>query len=142
MYERLYMEVMIEEDFTNMDGSTGLYVTQESLLSDYTAFVMIRDAPFKEKIDYCMMIFHTAGLTEKWKDIAMDDVRRDNRIKRRKLRAETEEVIVAPEVTIKPLSMIHMQGPFLLYVLCVMVSFTTFLIEVIRPSFFRRNQQN
>ena len=59
MYERLYMEVMIEEHFTNRDGSTELYVTQESLLADFSAFILIRDAPFKEKIDYCMLTFHT-----------------------------------------------------------------------------------
>lgn len=59
MYERLYMEVMVEEDFTNKDGTTELYVSQESLLADFSAFVLIRDAPFKEKIDYLMMMFHT-----------------------------------------------------------------------------------
>ncbi|KAK8387950.1 hypothetical protein O3P69_020094 [Scylla paramamosain] len=56
MYERLYMEVMIEEHFTKTDGSTELYVTQESLLADFSAFVLIRDAPFKEKIDYLLVV--------------------------------------------------------------------------------------
>ncbi|XP_045134435.1 uncharacterized protein LOC123517998 [Portunus trituberculatus] len=134
------MEVMIEEHFTNTDGSTELYVTQESLLADFSAFVLIRDAPFKEKIDNCMMVFHTAGLIGKWKDNAMDDVRRDGRKKRRKLRIEAEETIVTAEGIIKPLTMVHMQGPFLLYILCVIVSFIAFLVEVVRGPFLQSNQ--
>ena len=57
--ERLFMEVIVEDYFTKRDGSTDLYVTQESLLADFSAFVLIRDAPFKDKIDNCMMAFHT-----------------------------------------------------------------------------------
>ncbi|MPC60825.1 hypothetical protein E2C01_054883 [Portunus trituberculatus] len=69
----------------------------------------------------------------------MDDVRRDGRKKRRKLRIEAEETIVTAEGIIKPLTMVHMQGPFLLYILCVIVSFIAFLVEVVRAPFLQSN---
>ena len=72
---------------------------------------------------------------------AMDDVRRDGREKRRKLRTEAEEVIVTAEGIIKPLTMVHMQRPFLLYILCVIVTSIVFLVEVVRAPFLQRNQE-
>ena len=71
----------------------------------------------------------------------MDDVRRDGRERRRKLRAEAEEVIVTAEGIIKPLTMVHMQGPFLLYFLCVIVTFIVFLVEAVRAPFLQRKEQ-
>ncbi|XP_063875880.1 uncharacterized protein LOC135108644 [Scylla paramamosain] len=138
MRERLFMEVIIEDYYTNRDGSTNLYVTQESLLADFSAFVLIRDAPFKNKIDKCMMAFHTGGLIDKWKDMVMDVVRREGRQRRRLLGNVDDED--SANVKIKPLSMVHMQGPFLLYVLCAIVSTAAFLGEVTQGPFLRKKR--
>ncbi|XP_045135032.1 uncharacterized protein LOC123518334 [Portunus trituberculatus] len=132
MRERLFMEVIIEDYYTNRDGLTDLYVTQESLLADFSAFVMIRDAPFKNKIDKCMMAFHTGGLIDKWKEMVMDVVRREGRQRRRLLGNEDDN---SAKVKIKPLTMVHMQGPFLLYVLCAIVSSVVFFGEGARGTF-------
>ena len=51
------MEVKVAEDFTDNEQSTPFYVTQDSLLADYSAFVLIRDAPFKPNFDYSLITF-------------------------------------------------------------------------------------
>lgn len=80
-----------------------------------------------------------AGLIGKWKDNTMEDFRKEGRQRRRKLGNENEKA--SAEVIIKPLTLVHMQGPFLLYVVCVIVSFAAFLGEVVRVPFFRCNKR-
>ncbi|MPC54326.1 hypothetical protein E2C01_048236 [Portunus trituberculatus] len=57
LFEGLFIEVMIAEDFTDRWQSTPLYVTRNNLLADFTAFLLIRDAPFKPNFDYCLITF-------------------------------------------------------------------------------------
>ena len=83
-----------------------------------------------------------AGLIERWKDNAMDGVRRESRKQRRMLATDDEETTVTAENIIKPLTMVHMQGPFLLYLACIIVSFAAFLGELARSPFLRGNQQD
>ena len=71
----------------------------------------------------------------------MDDVRRDGRKQRRMLATEEEEVTLNAEGIIKPLTMVHMQGPFFLYLACVIVSIAAYLGELTRDPFFRSDKQ-
>lgn len=77
----------------------------------------------------------------------MDDVRREGRERRRKIRSELGGELFNDGV-VKPLTMVHMQGPFLLYVVCVVGCFFSFVFEVLsytyqnHPDFrkyFKRN---
>ncbi|XP_063889385.1 uncharacterized protein LOC135116107 [Scylla paramamosain] len=126
LYERLDMEVKVAQDFTDSEQNTLLYVTQNSFLADLSAFVLIRDAPFKPNIDYCLFTFHGAGLMKKWETDVMDKIRSESRKKRRKEKShEAKEA----EAKIKPLALVHMQGPLSLYLACIIISFAAFLSE-------------
>ena len=48
----------VAEGFTQRDGSTPIYVTQENLMPGYAAFPMVLDAPFKINIDNCLIGMH------------------------------------------------------------------------------------
>ncbi|KAK8393816.1 hypothetical protein O3P69_006853 [Scylla paramamosain] len=120
LYERLFLEVKIAQDFTDSEQETPLYVTQGSLLADFTAFVLIRDAPFKPNFDYCLLMFHGAGLIGKWGSDVMDEIRSESRKKQRKEKSVEVKKI---EGKVKPLTFVHLQGPLLLYLVFVIVSF-------------------
>ncbi|XP_063889064.1 uncharacterized protein LOC135115892 [Scylla paramamosain] len=126
LHERLGMEVKVAQDFTDSEQNTLLYVTQNSFLADLSAFVLIRDAPFKPNFDYCLFTFHGAGLIEKWESDVMDKIRSESRKKRR---MEKSHEAKEAEAKIKPLTLVHMQGPLSLYLACIIISFAAFLSE-------------
>lgn len=64
----------------------------------------------------------------------MDDVRREGRQRRKKLGSQDEE---SGESIIKPLTMVHMQGPFLLYIVCVIICFIALLCEIFSVTCFK-----
>ncbi|KAK8388255.1 hypothetical protein O3P69_020268 [Scylla paramamosain] len=131
LYERLYMEVKVEEYFTNNDGSTSLYVTQGTLLDDFSAFLLIRDAPFRSKIDSCLMVFHESGLLTKWKTKVMDEIRHENQERRKTNILQGEEKKkTTDETDVISLTLLHMQGPLVLYLLTATVSFLAFISEI------------
>ncbi|XP_063889396.1 glutamate receptor ionotropic, delta-1-like [Scylla paramamosain] len=134
LFERLFMEVKIDEHFTDLDETTPFYVTQGSLLADLSAFLMIRDAPFKPNFDYVLITFHGAGIIQKLHSDSVGLIRRQNREKRRR---EKTTVIKKPEEKIKALTLVHMQGPFLLYLVCTIVSLVSFCSEVSRDVYLR-----
>lgn len=57
-YERLFLELMIIKNFTNVDGSTPMYVVKENLVPGYSAWLLYRDMPFKRNLDKCILAFH------------------------------------------------------------------------------------
>ncbi|KAK8393814.1 hypothetical protein O3P69_006851 [Scylla paramamosain] len=65
-----------------------------------------------------------AGLIEKWGRDVMDKIRSESRKKRGKEKShEAKEA----EAKIKPLTLVHMQGPLSLYLACIIISFAAFL---------------
>ncbi|XP_045114828.1 uncharacterized protein LOC123506645 [Portunus trituberculatus] len=139
LYERLFMEVKVDEHFTDLDETTPFYVTQDSFLADFSAFLMIRDAPFKPNFDYVLITFHGGGIIQKLHSDAVALIRKQNREKRRR---EKSTVIKKPKEKIKALTMVHMQGPFVLYLACAIVSLVSFGIEVSYDVYLRRPQKH
>ncbi|XP_045135033.1 uncharacterized protein LOC123518335 [Portunus trituberculatus] len=133
------MEVKIEEHFTNNDGSTSLYVTQGSLLDDFSAFLLIRDAPFKPKIDSCLMVFHESGLLTKWKTEVMDEIRQENQERRKTNILQEYEKETTDETNVVSLTLLHMQGPLVLYLLTTTASFLAFISEILIGAYHHRN---
>lgn len=66
----------------------------------------------------------------------MDDIRREFRQRRRMLANEDKNVSVTAEGIIQPITMVHMQGPFFLFVVCIILSLAIFVGEVARTPFF------
>ncbi|MPC79814.1 hypothetical protein E2C01_074360 [Portunus trituberculatus] len=68
-----------------------------------------------------------AGLIEKWGSDVMDEIRSDSRKKQRK---EKSDGVKKVEGIVKPLTIVHMQGPLFLFLIFIIVSFGAFLTEM------------
>ncbi|KAK7074313.1 hypothetical protein SK128_025051 [Halocaridina rubra] len=134
-YERLFLELMIVEHFTDRDGSTPLYVAQQNIVPGYCGWPIIRDAPFKRNIDKFIMDFHGAGLITKWTDDILKEARLDSRKKQlRSTKEVAEEATKKAEMpfaggAIMALTLTHMQGPFFLLLLGLLLSSVIFITE-------------
>ncbi|XP_063875886.1 uncharacterized protein LOC135108651 [Scylla paramamosain] len=131
MYERLYLEMKVAEDFTQKDGSTPLYVTQGNLMPGYASFPLVLDAPFKTNIDNCLIAIHGGGLINYWTRKVISKIKSANRKRMN---------VSQPEDTSsgygRALTLVHMQGPFFLYLICVFASLAAFLREVVSRFYY------
>ncbi|XP_063875878.1 ionotropic receptor 21a-like [Scylla paramamosain] len=128
LYERLHMELKVAEHFTKKDGSTPLYVTQRNFMSGYSTFILVRNTPFKASLDHFILAFHEAGLIRKWTTDVMAMKKRE--IKKRK-KSEINEKQEERKKGTLALTLIHMQGPFFLYLAGIILSFLAFLFETV-----------
>ncbi|KAK3893434.1 hypothetical protein Pcinc_002757 [Petrolisthes cinctipes] len=94
--ERRYLEQNIAEHFTQVDGSSRLYVGRTSLLPGLVAWPVPHDAPYKPVIDAVFFAVQEAGLYNKWLEDILAESRRYGRKKRQ---AEVEEVGVVGGAT-------------------------------------------
>ena len=67
-----------------------------------------------------------AGLIGKWRTDVMDEIRSESRQKRRR---EESNNVKTVNGKIKPLTLVHLQGPLFLYFGFTIVSLIAFLIE-------------
>lgn len=58
---RRYMEHVIAENFTRLDGSTDLYVARGYIMSGMAAWAIPHDAPFRPQLDLSMMAVIEVG---------------------------------------------------------------------------------
>ncbi|XP_064102699.1 ionotropic receptor 93a-like [Macrobrachium nipponense] len=155
MYERRFMELMIARHFTPLQSSSRLYVARQNVWPGYSAWPIIRDAPFKPVIDRCIQAFNEAGLIEKWGDMVVEDARRISRQKKRfqqqqqeeETRAGDDEEIEEKEEeeeaksdqrteASQALTIVHMQGPLFLLLLGLEVAGSVFAVEVMLHACF------
>ncbi|XP_042225929.1 uncharacterized protein LOC121868962 [Homarus americanus] len=134
MEARRYLELKIAEEFTRVDGTTQLYVAQESVFPGLSAWPVPHDAPYKHRLDRCIMFIKEGGLYEKWSNDLLNEIRRESRMRQREQELEQHESEAAnsnSENTIRALTVIHMQGPLLLLLLGLSLAAFTFLCEFI-----------
>ncbi|XP_066981215.1 ionotropic receptor 93a-like [Macrobrachium rosenbergii] len=138
MYERRFMELMIARHFTPLQSSSRLYVARQNVWPGYSAWPIIRDAPFKPVIDRCIQAFNEAGLIEKWGDMVVEDARRISRKKKRLQQQEEENGMGNDEeseaksdqhTASQALTIVHMQGPLFLLLLGLAVAGLVFAVE-------------
>ncbi|KAK7083239.1 hypothetical protein SK128_001425 [Halocaridina rubra] len=127
----------IAEHFTNVDGSSPLYIGRESVMPGLAAWPIPHDSPYKTQLDRCISRVVEGGLYEKWTDDMMD-LARQYSVKRKKLFQETrskendvEEGTASEGQGIQALTLTHLQGPLILLVLGTALAAVTFLIEFV-----------
>ncbi|XP_050689280.1 uncharacterized protein LOC126981779 isoform X2 [Eriocheir sinensis] len=130
---RRYMEQMIARHFTSPLGSTPLYVGRESLLPGISAWPIPHDAPYKHRLDTLMMAVVEAGMYEKWSEDMLGDTRRKARARQRSGRTDEEEQNDGGEGggSVRALTMVHLQGPILLLLLCLAAATLAFAAEYV-----------
>ncbi|XP_064107713.1 glutamate receptor ionotropic, delta-1-like [Macrobrachium nipponense] len=160
MYERRNLELNIARYYTSEDNSwTPLYVARDNIWPGSSAWPIVRDAPFKPTLDRHLRRFVETGLLYKWDQEIVDLYKRATRESRRKKETEdrekhrspSEELDVAPgnavkdPVTkgefaignggdeggeIKPLSLVHLQGPLFILLFILVFAVLVFAVEV------------
>ncbi|XP_064098733.1 ionotropic receptor 93a-like [Macrobrachium nipponense] len=128
-----YIEQNIAQYFTRADGSTKLYVGRENVLPGLAAWPIPFDAPFRPQLDRLMIAVLEGGLYEKWGVDTLNEARLESQRRQKKFQeqqAASEELPTdEEEQIIRSLTIIHLQGPFLLLILgLAMAAFS--LIEV------------
>ncbi len=73
---------------------------------------------------------------QKWTKDVMDEIRRDSR--QRMKHTESEEINTNNN-KIKPLTLVHMQGPLLLYLIIITASLAVFFSEIFIGKLFRHS---
>lgn len=135
VYERLFTELMIIKNFTNVDGSTPMYVVRENLVPGYSAWLLHRDMPFKRNLDRCILAFHEFGLIKRWSKITLDEEKQ--RYLKGRRQQETQQIEVQEKGTrrsaLQPLSLLHLQGPIFLLAGGFVLGAVVFLLEVLLP---------
>ncbi|XP_042237961.1 uncharacterized protein LOC121876676 [Homarus americanus] len=135
VYVRKLMEALIAEHLTDETGGAQLYVAQENISPGFAAWPIIRDAPFKPALDRCIVALTEAGLTEKWMSNVINDAKRNSRLKHRvAIQKEALLGIKSSAVTrhiIQALTLTHLQGPFFLLLLGLLLSFVSFTLEIL-----------
>ncbi|KAK4315438.1 hypothetical protein Pmani_013355 [Petrolisthes manimaculis] len=138
MEARRYLEWVIAQKFTRVDGSTRLYVARENVFPGLSAWPIPHDAPYKPNIDRSIMAIREGGLYEKWSIDVIGEARRVSRAKQQGSQGQGQgqgqgEIAAGTEadVGVKALTIQHLQGPLLLLVLTLGFSFIAFLTEVV-----------
>ncbi|XP_068250823.1 uncharacterized protein [Palaemon carinicauda] len=147
MYERRFMELMIARHFTPLRAASRLYVARQNVWPGYSAWPVIRDAPFKPVVDRCIQAFNEAGLIDKWGDMVVEEARRISRKKKRlhQLEEETEtnnneekEAEDDKGSASQALTIVHMQGPLFLLLLGLAVAGLVFAIETVMYAWYAK----
>ncbi|XP_064096307.1 uncharacterized protein LOC135208089 [Macrobrachium nipponense] len=140
MYERRNLDLNIARHYTKRDGWTPFYTAKENIWPGTCAWPIIRDAPFRHILDRYIGIFVQAGLVDHWSDEIIYKFR--SRSRSQKTSQTEQEALFGEDLLgttwgdggqedIKPLSVVHLQGPLLLLMLCLLGSSLTFAAEVI-----------
>ncbi|XP_045122250.1 uncharacterized protein LOC123510869 [Portunus trituberculatus] len=124
---RRYMEQMIARHFSLADGSARLYVGRESILPGISAWPMPHDAPYRYQMDRLMMAVIEGGIYEKWSDDMLLKTRTEARAIQRN---EFLEQPNTGEDIGNALTIVHMQGPLLLLLLCLATAISIFATEL------------
>ncbi|XP_069957204.1 ionotropic receptor 21a-like [Cherax quadricarinatus] len=136
LYERLHMEQLISEYFTDASGTTRLYVARQNIMPGYCAYPLIRDAPFKHTLDRYILALHDAGLINKWTSDAREKARLEALQKMKEKHVGDVQhlgggVLDVPARATMALTLVHLQGPLFLLLLGLLISAASFILEVL-----------
>ncbi|XP_070001310.1 glutamate receptor ionotropic, kainate glr-3 [Penaeus vannamei] len=104
--------------YSEMGHGDEVYFVKEQIYEANLAFFFRKNTPWKYKFDQGIRRLVEAGLVHKWYDDIMDGLRR----KHSKEYSQSESAE-------KPLTLAHLQGPFLIYAVGQLLSAFIFLFE-------------
>ncbi|XP_064091364.1 uncharacterized protein LOC135205033 [Macrobrachium nipponense] len=103
--------------YSMLGHGAQVYSLREQLYPGHLAFMVKKNTPWKYKFDTGMQWMFETGLIQKWHKDAMDEFR------------GYLETKPAPELV--PLSLAHLQGPFLIYILSILLAILVLLWEIL-----------
>ncbi|XP_066972277.1 ionotropic receptor 21a-like [Macrobrachium rosenbergii] len=113
--------------YSRLGYNSRVYSLKEQLYPSYLTFPIRKDAPWKHKFDIGMQRLFECGLIQKWMKEAMEESM-----------GGTKEIALASSSSAEPLSIVHLQGPFLVL---LFGHFAAFLVMVWELSVdFRRRR--
>nr|XP_045622060.1 uncharacterized protein LOC123772735 [Procambarus clarkii] len=136
IFEGAFLRMALAENYTRDDGWSPLYVAKRPVQPGYAVWYAPRDAPYTHIIDRFLLAFHGAGLIRRWSQVVLEDARQRDRARRmEEMKEDVKDwMLVLEEESsggLQPLSLTHLQGPFLLLLLGLIVAPVAFLGEVL-----------
>ncbi|KAK8397756.1 hypothetical protein O3P69_004507 [Scylla paramamosain] len=126
-----YLKYQIADMFTDMDGTSRLYVGRENLYPGASGWPIPHDAPYKVQLDYWIMTTIEAGLYEKWMADLLRETTLKSRQKQRKRQNKQQDENEMLKQRSKALTIIHTQGAFILSLLGLYVAFVVIIGELL-----------
>ncbi|XP_069951453.1 ionotropic receptor 21a-like [Cherax quadricarinatus] len=129
-----YLQQMIADYYTMVDGTTKLYIGRENIIPGPGAWPIPHDAPYKPQLDKLIMYIIEAGLYEKWiKDMIL---RAKAESRRRQHKEQVTGLVVAaqsePDTSgNQALTLLHMQGPLMIVAMGLSSSIIVFIAELL-----------
>ncbi|XP_069951456.1 ionotropic receptor 21a-like [Cherax quadricarinatus] len=137
-----YLQQMIADYFTLVDGSTKLYISREGIIPALHAWPVPHDAPYKLQLDKLMMSITDAGLYQKWINDMILRAKEDSR-RRQREEQETGPTDAAQSAPVtrgnQALTLVHMQGPLMMIALGLSSSMLVFITELIYTAMHGRS---
>ncbi|XP_042231757.1 ionotropic receptor 93a-like [Homarus americanus] len=134
---RRTLSYLIVKYFTQVDGTTRLYLTRETLFPGPSGWPIPHDAPYKPQLDRCLVVFDEGGLYEKWSDDILNKNRRETQRRQREHLAEQRqqgqqvaEETTGSDVSITALTVTHMLGPLVFILLGLLLASIIFVVEI------------
>ncbi|XP_042214840.1 ionotropic receptor 93a-like [Homarus americanus] len=130
-----YLELVIAKHFTQIDGSSQVYIGKETIVSSVAAWPIPHDAPYKPFLDRCIKAVTEAGIYEKWRrDTVRQEAIRANQRKFLKLQEqglEASKDSVTYSNSRKALTLQHMLGLYAIFVIGLVIAGVAFLTEIL-----------
>ncbi|KAK8397754.1 hypothetical protein O3P69_004505 [Scylla paramamosain] len=112
---RRFLKYQIADKFTEVDGTSRLYVGRDTLDPAASGWPIPHDAPYKPQLDRWIMAPLEAGLYEKWvEDLLSETKLRSQREQRNRQIEQKESEDGDTNESLTALTIIHTQGAFLL----------------------------
>ncbi|MPC31307.1 hypothetical protein E2C01_024595 [Portunus trituberculatus] len=122
-----YQQLSIAEAFTLPDGREQLYIGRESIMPGEAAWPLPHDAPYSSVINRLLMAVNEGGLYEHWGDELLFKVKQKSRTLHKLSHPDREQAVDSPP----SLTIIHMQGAFIVLIFGCGLSVLVFTGEVL-----------
>ncbi|XP_063886372.1 ionotropic receptor 93a-like [Scylla paramamosain] len=122
-----YQRLSIAETFTQPDGRELLYIGRESIMPGEAAWPLPHDAPYASVINRLLMAVNEGGLYEHWGDELLFKVKQKSRTMHKLSHPDQDPTVDSPP----SLTIIHMQGAFMVLILGCGLAVLAFTGEVL-----------
>ncbi|KAG7173319.1 Glutamate receptor ionotropic, delta-2-like 28 [Homarus americanus] len=127
-----YMKYVIKKDYTSASGRARMRILKECFASHAITVGLQRHSPLKRKFDKVIRWMVEGGLIDQW---FLESVDLSIQIEKRKKKAQgigdskAEDMSTAGSEGVIPLGLDHMQGIFLILIICCIISILVFMAE-------------
>ncbi|KAK8397753.1 hypothetical protein O3P69_004504 [Scylla paramamosain] len=132
---RRFLKYQIAEKFTEVDGTSRLYVGRETLYPGASGWPIPHDAPYKPQLDRWITVPLEAGLYEKWAEDLLTKTKlrsqREQRNRQDEQQKQQEGEDGETKESLTALTIIHTQGAFLLLLFGMNIACVAVFVEFV-----------